>query len=129
VQPRLQDRVARVALPVYWALLAVATHYPRVRIPGEIPHSDKLVHFTAFGLLALLWWMFFRARGPRFVWTSAAILIPYAAVDEYTQQYFGRYTDLMDFIANTAGVVVVLAAVELRRRSVERAQAANIAEP
>jgi VanZ family protein len=112
-------RVALVALPVYWVLLFIATHYPRVRIPGEIPHSDKIVHFGAFGLLALLFWLFGRARGAigdRFVWIAAAVLIPYAAFDEWLQQYVGRFTDLMDFIANTIGIVVVLGALELHRR-------------
>jgi VanZ family protein len=112
------NRAARIALPVYWVLLFVATHYPRVRIPGEIPHSDKIVHFGAFGLLAVLYWLFARARGlsPRFVWVSSAILIAYAGLDEYLQQFFGRYTDLMDFVANTIGIVVALAVLETHRR-------------
>jgi VanZ family protein len=109
-------RSARIALPIYWVLLFVATHYPRVRIPGEIPQSDKVVHFAAFGVLAFLYWHFARARGAAFVWTSAAILIAYAALDEYLQQFFDRHTDLMDFVANTLGVVAVLGALELHRR-------------
>jgi VanZ family protein len=110
---------ALIALPAYWVLLFAATHYPRVRIPGEIPHGDKLIHFAAFGLLALLFWQFGKARGPlgpRFVWIAAAILIPYAGLDEWLQQFVGRFTDLMDFIANTAGIVAVLAVLEAHRR-------------
>ena len=118
------DRAALVALPAYWILLFVATHYPHVRIPGELPQSDKLAHFTAFGLLAFLYWQFARARrsplGPRFVWTSSAVLIAYAAVDEYVQQVFGRFTDVMDFVANTTGIVVVLVALEVHRRIAAR---------
>lgn len=119
VQRSRWDRVALVALPAYWVALFVATHYPRVPLPTDIPHSDKLIHFTAFGLLAALWWWFARARkplGPRFVWFSAPILIVYAGLDEYLQQFFGRFTEVMDFVANTAGVVAVLVALELRRR-------------
>lgn len=113
------QQAVRLALPAYWLLLFVATHYPRVPIPGEIPHSDKVVHFTAFGLLAFLYWQFARARrevGPRFVWSSAVVLIAYAAVDEYLQQLVGRFTDLMDFIADAAGIVTVLAILEAHRR-------------
>lgn len=113
------QHAARIALPAYWLLLFVATHYPRVRIPGEVPHGDKLVHFTAFGLLAFLYWQFARARrevGQRFVWSSAAVLIAYAALDEYLQQFVGRFTDVLDFVADAAGIVAVLAVLELHRR-------------
>lgn len=102
----------QLALGGYWILLFVATHYPRVRIPGELPHSDKIVHFGAFGTLALLFWIATRAR----IWVAATILIPYAALDEWLQQYFGRFTDLLDFVANTIGIGFVLAAVALVRR-------------
>ena len=101
-----------IGLAVYWILLFVPTHYPRVVIPGELPHSDKIVHFGAFGTLALLFWFAIRPRW----WVAAAILIPYAALDEWLQQFVGRFTDLMDFIANTVGIVVVLGVLETHRR-------------
>ncbi|MFN0250895.1 MAG: VanZ family protein [Kofleriaceae bacterium] len=112
-----------VALPAYWALLFTATHYPRVKIPGELPHGDKLLHFGAFGVLAFLFWQFASARGPlhrRFVWIAAVVLVPYAALDEWLQQFVGRFTDVMDFIANTAGIVVVLGVLEGYRRARSR---------
>jgi VanZ family protein len=110
----------RIALPVYWLALLAATHYPRVRIPGEIPSSDKMVHFAAFGILAFLFWRFMAAR-PRpltagSVWRAAAALTAYAALDEYTQQFVGRDTDLVDWFANMAGIACVLAVLEIRRR-------------
>ncbi len=107
-----RDRAWKVALVVYWLLLFTATHYPRVQIPGEIPHSDKIVHFGAFGTLALVFWFAIRPRA----WVAAAILIPYAGLDEWLQQFFGRYTDVLDFVANTIGIVVVLGALEAHRR-------------
>ena len=113
------QRLARIALPAYWVLLFAVTHYPRVPLPQELPSSDKVAHFTAFALLALLWWAFVRARrplGPRFVWISAGVLLVYAAFDEYVQQYFGRHTDIADFVANAAGIVTALAVLEVRRR-------------
>jgi VanZ family protein len=108
----LRQRHWQLALVIYWILLFIATHYPRVVIPGELPHSDKLVHFGAFGGLALLFWFAVRPR----VLVAAAILIPYAAFDEWLQQFVGRFTDLMDFVANTIGIVVVLGALALHRR-------------
>lgn len=110
----------RIALPVYWLALIVATHYPQVRLPDEIPQSDKIVHATAFGVLALLFWMFLKSRRPlnaASVWIAALVLIPYAALDEYLQQFVGRQTDLADWFADVAGIAVVLIALELRRRA------------
>lgn len=113
------ERAALFALPAYWIALFIATHYPRVTIPEQVPGNDKLVHFTAFGLLAFLRWRFELARRPitaRFVWTSGVVLIAYAAVDEYLQQFVGRFTDPLDFLANAVGIVTVLTALELHRR-------------
>ena len=118
------ELAALLALPVYWVLLFVATHYPSVQIPTKIEYRDKVIHFTAFGLLALLYWSFVRARGPlggRFVWVTGGVLIVYAAIDEYLQQFFGRHTDIMDYLANVAGISVALIVLELRRRRAVRA--------
>ena len=101
----------RIVLAGYWLALAVATHLPRDRVPDEVPKSDKLLHFGAFAILALL----FRLNVKR-AWLAPLVLIPYATVDEYTQQFVGRYTELGDWIANCAGVVAILAAYELYRR-------------
>jgi len=109
-------RIWIVALPVYWVALFIATHYPRVHIPGELPHSDKLVHFAAFGLLAFLFWRAWKPTTPRFIGWAAPLLIGYAALDEWLQQFVGRFTDGSDFIANTAGIVVVLGVLEAMRR-------------
>jgi len=103
----------RVALPVYWLALVVATHYPRVRIPGEIPQSDKLIHFAAFAILAVLFWLFMAARAPS--WLIGLALIAYAGLDEYTQQFVGRDTDLVDWLADVGGIVVVVGVLEARR--------------
>jgi len=113
------DRAALVALPAYGVVLFIATHAPAVQIPGEIPHSDKLVHFSAFGILAFLVWRFaqaWRSIGDRFVWGAGSVLIVYAAFDEYLQQFVGRHTDVLDFAADTAGIVSVLTVLELVRR-------------
>jgi VanZ family protein len=109
-------RVSRIALPVYWLALFTATHYPRVPDPAQIPNGDKVLHFGAFAVLASLWWAFVRPVGGRGVWLAAAVLIPYAALDEWLQQFTGRFTDPMDFVANAAGVAVALAVLEVRRR-------------
>ena len=52
----------RVALVVYWLALIAATHYPSVRLPEQVPNSDKIVHFAAFGGLAFVCWLFVTRR-------------------------------------------------------------------
>jgi VanZ family protein len=113
-------RAWTLALPLYWLVLAALTHYPQVRIPGEIPKSDKVVHFTAFALLAFLFWRFFAARtrvlAASFVAVAAIVLIAYASIDEYTQRFVGRDSDWIDWIANLSGVTCCLIGLELHRR-------------
>jgi VanZ family protein len=108
-------------LPAYWLFLFCSTHLPRLQVAGP-PQSDKVLHLGAFGLLAFLFWRGCEAAsgsvGPRFVWTALPILIAYAGVDEYLQQFVGRGTDWEDFAADTVGILVVLMVLEwLRRRS------------
>lgn len=103
-------------LVAYWIALVAATHYPSVPLPEQVSARDKVIHFAAFGALAFLLWQVLAPHRTRSVWIAAAVLIPYAAVDEYTQRFVGRYVDFADWIANVAGIVCVLVVVEVRRR-------------
>lgn len=109
-------------LPAYWVFLFLVTHFPKLQLPGAPPSSDKVLHFVAFGGLAFLFWRFLEAQGmrmtPRVVAFSAVVLVIYAAIDEYLQQFVGRSTDLEDFLADVGGIVIalaVLSALALRR--------------
>lgn len=114
----------RLALAAYWLVLFASTHYPRVYVPDQIPKSDKLIHFTAFAGLAILFWFALAVRRPltnASIGIAALVLIPYATLDEYTQQLFGRHTDFADWMANVAGIACALGVLELRRRRAARA--------
>lgn len=110
----------RRTLAAYWMFLFCVTHFPRPRLTGTLPQEDKLVHFVAFGLLAFLFWRcaqsFNRKLSGRFVWIAFVGLGVYGAVDEYLQQFVNRSTSLADWLANLAGLAVVLTALEARRR-------------
>ena len=106
-------RAFRIVLPAYWVLLALATHWPTVAIPGPFEWRDKVVHLVCFGILAFL---FIRFATPR-LGIALAVLVPYAALDEYTQQFVGRYTELADWFANVAGIVLVVVGFALVRRA------------
>lgn len=106
-------RLAPILLVVYWILLFTGTHLPNLpKIPApKIENIDKVQHFLGFGGLAfLLAWSIPRGRrGPwRKITLAAVIAVIYAAIDEYTQQFVGRNTDIYDFVANGAGIVTAL---------------------
>lgn len=118
----------RRALPIYWVFLACVTHFPKLSIPGKIPHSDTLTHLGAFALLAFLFWRFVehfpsrrgvnatRVISGGFAWLALGIIAVYAAVDEYTQPLFGRDAELGDWAADVTGAGIVLATLEWLRR-------------
>ncbi|MGE0478851.1 MAG: VanZ family protein [Phycisphaerae bacterium] len=114
------ERWAVRALVAYACVLFGATHYPRLHLPAPVPHTDKWLHWLAYGLLAWLAWRAAYARwrvlSPRFVWKAALVLLAYAGFDEWTQQFANRSPDMGDWLADATGIVVVLAVMELRRR-------------
>lgn len=108
------------ALPAYWLFLFCGTHLPGLHVGGGIPGSDKLLHAGAFAALAFFYWQFcasvYGQLSSWFVWKAGVVLGLYAAFDEYTQQFVGRRVDIRDYLCGLAGIVVVLAVLEWRRR-------------
>lgn len=101
-------------LPAYWVFLAAMTHLPKPIVPRAI-NNDRMLHFVAFGVLAFFYWKVretFAAPTTRLSPVfAAAVLLAYAAVDECVQQFTGRTTDPLDWLADAAGVIAVLAAL------------------
>ena len=68
------DHWYRRALPAYCIFLFCATHFPKLEIDLPISAPDKFAHWTAFGLLAFLFWRFAEALqrplSGRFVWLA-----------------------------------------------------------
>jgi VanZ family protein len=119
----------RGALPAYWVYLLCMTHFPRLRLKTHVTAADKVAHVVCFALLAFLFWRFaetFRKPAPPWlVWLTLAWLGLYAALDEWTQGFVGRGTDVQDWLADMLGIVAVLAVLEWRRRA-KAARAAAI---
>lgn len=115
------DHWYRRILPTYWLSLFLVTHLPRLRIPGDIPQSDKLAHFAAYALLAFLLWRFAetysRPLSASFAPRALVILAAYAALDEWLQARVGRSADPLDWAADAAGAAATLAILEWRRRT------------
>lgn len=77
-----------------------------------------VAHFIAYALLALLCVLVRLARRPdltlhwKLKWT--VLLAVYAAADELLQPYFRRHADPLDWLADVAGVLLVMLLVRTR---------------
>lgn len=113
--PSFLKMVATPAVAVYWLALYVGTHIPN---PDMLigPHvSDKVLHFSAyFGLYLVL---AVRIRIVHEAWPTmrqtvilAAMTSLYSAFDEITQgiSIINRHPDIMDAVADCAGVVTAI---------------------
>lgn len=109
-------RWARPALVVYWPFLAYSTHGKK--IDQAIPNPsliwfnlDKLLHAGAFAFLALLL-IYARitgrtVRANQSVIAGAIVAAIYAALDELTQDWFGRTVSVKDLYADLVGIAAV----------------------
>jgi len=109
-------RRRRVLRPWRWALLifgvalAVATHWPRLRLSPEIPASDKTIHMLSFACLTLLLWRS-DLFGPR--WMVAIIALAWSTLDEVSQgiPFLHRTVTWHDLVANACGVTCAMALI------------------
>ena len=115
---------ARRAFLLYTAVLLLATHWPRLHVPGaEAVNSDKVFHFGAFGLWTLLAFgaaYFGPALSRRNRLRVLALALGYAAVDETSQLVpaFERQFSVLDLVANLLGVIGAYALATMVARMV-----------
>ena len=102
-----------VPVAVWAALIFYASSVPAVNIPDlGIFGTDKFAHFLEFLVFGILLTRAMLGQGPKISlsWTivlSIIIAIFYAAIDEWHQMVIpGRQTDILDFLADVAGIVV-----------------------
>lgn len=106
-------RRALATLPaVLWAAVIFSLS-SRPTLPSpEVVGFDKVAHFGAFALLALLVVLALRVRdvGRRgSAWLSVAISCGYGVLDELHQSFVpGRIPDLFDLLADAAGAAVAV---------------------
>lgn len=95
----------------YWAIMFLLTHAPRApRTSPGIPHFDKLVHAAMFCVLAVLAGaaLNLRQRADSFrVGARWAIVFAlYGALDEWSQRFVHRDPDVLDWLADVAGIAL-----------------------
>ncbi|MEL7265798.1 MAG: VanZ family protein [Planctomycetota bacterium] len=115
-------RLATFVLVVYWSALFIGTHLPRLP-QVDVEHADKYMHFFAFaGLAFFLAWV---VPAPRGLWWAKALVLlgiiaAYAIIDEISQGWVGRSTDVYDFIADMCGAAGGLCVYAAIRSGVNR---------
>jgi hypothetical protein len=110
------------ALLLYWPFIFFLAHVPDVpRWILRTQMSDKTLHYLGYLILVFLWWFsVYPSKRPSFfsgaLWFTIAMMIFYAAADEWLQRFTHRTPDIMDFSADMAGVgtgLVIFAAAGL----------------
>ncbi|NQV28353.1 MAG: VanZ family protein [Rhodopirellula sp.] len=129
------NRVATPATACYWLALYVGTHIPNPKVLDALHVSDKLLHFSAyFGLFLVL---ALRIRIIHAAWPTmkqtillATMASLYSAFDEITQgiPLINRHPDVMDAVADCAGVAVAILVVGIVDWSEKRIRAASSVE-
>jgi VanZ family protein len=119
----------RLALLVGWLLFQLLlTHLPATTLSAErwFPHEDKVGHFVLYAVLAFLT---FRVNGlirsPR-AGLAFAWLAMLGIVDELTQVWVRRDTDVLDWCADLAGVVLVYGIASFRELQAKKSTTQEI---
>ena len=101
-----------IPLAIYWLILFTATSLPAYDLP-KLGLSDKLQHFSAFLILAVLLNLaLLYQRKSRFLFENAIIAtiiicLLYAGLDELHQMFIpGRFAELLDWVADGSGVIL-----------------------
>ena len=109
-------RTAFVAAAICVCLAELlATHLPGDRLP-HVGASDKTLHAIAYFALAGTFWATLASWGlPRRKRLGLLLAVAplYAALDEITQPWFGRYSEPRDWLADMAGTAAAAIVLEL----------------
>lgn len=118
-------------LVAYCTFIVIQSHLPApVELP-EVSHLDKLLHFGAYGVMAVLFYRTYLAGWPRarkwtLLWVSAVSAALFGLSDEIHQFFVpDRTADPLDFLADTLGAVLGAAAYQRLFDPVRRARSSS----
>lgn len=109
----LRHKLTLILLFIYWPVIFTLSHIPVPGLVREAGVSDKTLHFLVYLLLTFLFW--FAVSPERKVnyrrvslWWVFLVMAGYAIIDEVLQGYVGRNADMLDFVADVAGILAGL---------------------
>ena len=116
-------------LILYWLLILTLTSLPGMDVPN-VPINDKIEHLLAYGGLGFLLNLSLRIQNKFTLvkkypaWFSVLIVSTYGALDELHQLFIpGRSCDILDWTADTIGVIIGVTIMTLLILAVEKKQA------
>jgi VanZ family protein len=103
-----------------WLTQFVLTHLPGLGPLSPSTRFDEMVHGLGFAVLAFMLATTWRLNSGELSWARLGwawlVLLLYAAVDEWTQQFVGRTTSMSDWWADIIGAMIGLALYAISRR-------------
>jgi len=107
-------------LLAYCALIFFLSSQSRlIDTPLDFPNKDKLIHATAYAVMAYAAWMAFRHHIEKHLLLALASVLfasAYGVSDEFHQSFvIGRDADVWDWVADTVGASVMVAILYARR--------------
>lgn len=122
-----------IPLAIYWGIIFIATSIPIDPMPKLFNAQDKLEHFTAYFILAVLFsfTFHFQEKVPLFkkyfFILSMLLIMFYGALDELHQLIVpGRYCDILDWLADVTGGLIGIIAVHFFINSLANRQVQNL---
>ncbi len=114
-------RLWLLSLAAYSGFIFYLSDQSSLPVPTLFLHQDKLFHATAYGGLAFLAINYFKYQSRSFqqaLFVSFVFCTLYGLSDEWHQSFVeGRVADVFDWLADCAGVLIVLLAYKnLERR-------------
>jgi len=108
-------RIPRWLPPLLWAgVILFATSVPPSLVPRRLSSYDKVVHFSMYGVLAMLLarYVLGGAVAVRAAIVTVACVTAFGAADEWHQKFIpGRSTEFADWVADSAGALFGAAAM------------------
>jgi len=116
--------LSKFTLVAFWLALVTATHIPPSENLASIETSDKLLHASAYMILAFLlvaaWELNAGRLNARHLFVAWLAVVVWAAIDEITQIPVGRDGDFWDWTADASGAAVGILLFVYARRMIER---------